>query len=259
MTNRSTQSVVRSRESNNFDNNLDQQETRNENTSPDTRQTLANSSNIYLLEQMEKHRHQIKRLEFLIKWLGYLKHHNTWNPEDHLSPALVQECFQQSPLENPTPTNAVLPKSEVYRSCQLLLNKKACWIIALMLNIVTVVASHSHCHFNPLFKKQNKPLVLSERNLTWKELLTYTTTVRLKIRLQAARPEKTGQLYFLDWTLPPVLKKRLHIFNHLALGAYDPLSPKNTSLIQTVTHACCRLAINASERPHPLKNPNTVP
>ena len=208
---------------------------------------------------MEKHRHQIKRLEFLIKWLGYLKHPNTWNPEDHLSPALVQECFQQSPLENPTPTNAVLPKSDVYRSCQLLLNKKACWIIALMLNIVTVVASHSHCHFNPLFKKQNKPLVLSERNLTWKELLTYATTLRLKIRLHAARPEKTGQLYFLDWTLPPVLEKRLHIFNHLALGAYDPLSPKNTSLIQTVTHACCRLAINASERPHPLKNPNTVP
>ena len=125
--------------------------------------------------------------------------------------------------------------------------------------ILTALASYTHCHFNPPFKKQSKPFVSSERNLTWKQLLTYGTTIRLKIQLQAARPEKTGQLYFLDWTLPPVLEKRLHIFNHLALGAYDPLSPKNTSLIQTVTHACCRLAINASERPHPLKNPNTVP
>ena len=56
-TNRSTQTVARSRESNNFANNLDQKEIRNENTSPDTRQTLANGSNIYLVEQMEKHRH----------------------------------------------------------------------------------------------------------------------------------------------------------------------------------------------------------
>ena len=108
-TNRSTQTVARSRESNNFANNLDQQETRNENTSPDTRQTLANGSNIYLVEQMEKHRHRMEKLEFLIKWLGFLNHPNTWKPEDHLPPALVPECFQQSLLENPTRTNAVLP------------------------------------------------------------------------------------------------------------------------------------------------------
>ena len=117
-------------------------------------------------------------------------------------------------------------------------------MIALMLTIViilTAVASHTHCHFNPPFKKQNKPFVSSERNLTWKQLLIYGTTVRLKIRLQAARPEKTGQLYFFDWMLPPVLAKRLHISNHLALGVYDPLSPKNTSLIQTATHARCHV------------------
>ena len=83
-TNRSTQTVARSRESNNFANNLDQQETRNENISPDTRQTLANGSNIYLVE---KHRHRIDKLEFLIKWLSYLNHPNTWKPEDH-SPLL---------------------------------------------------------------------------------------------------------------------------------------------------------------------------
>ena len=137
-----------------------------------------------------------------------------------------------------------------------------------MLTIVIIliaVASHTHCHFNPPFKKQNKPFVLSERYLTWKQQLTYGTRVRLKIRLQAARTEKTGQRYFLDWTLPTVLAKRLHISNHLALGVYDPLSPINTSLIQTVTHARCHLAMNASERPHPpppppKKNqPNTIP
>ena len=119
----------------------------------------------------------------------------------------------------------IIPKSGVYRPCQLLLKNKACWMIALMLTIVitlTAVASHTHCHFNPPFKKQNKPFVSSERNLTWKQLLNYGTTVRLKIRLQAARLEKTGQLYFLDWTLPPVLTKRLHISITLLLVSMTP-------------------------------------
>ena len=87
----------------------------------------------------------------------------------------------------------------------------------------------------------------------------HDTTVGLKIRLQVARPEKTGQLHFLDWTLPTVLAKTLHISNHLALGAYDPQSPKNTSLIQTVTHARCHLAMNASERPRPPSKPQCNP
>ena len=59
----------------------------------------------------------------------------------------------------------ITPKSYVYPPCQLLLNKKACWMIALMLTIVmilTTVASHTHCHFSPPFKKQNKPFVSSE-------------------------------------------------------------------------------------------------
>ena len=156
----------------------------------------------------------------------------------------------------------IIPKSDVYWPCQLLLNKKACWILEFILTIViilTAVVSYTHCHFNPPFKKQNKPLVSFERQLTLKELLTYGTTVRFKIRLQAARPEKFGQLYFLDWTLPPVLAKRLHISNHLALGVYDPLSPKNTSLIQTVAHARCHLAMKAIERPRPIQNPSAIP
>ena len=107
-------------------------------------------------------------------------------------------CMQRS---NST---IIIQKSDVYRPCQLILNKKACWMIAFMLTIViilTTAASHTHCHFNPPFKKQAKSFVLHERNFTWKELLTYVTSVRLKMRLQFARPEKTGQLYFLHWML----------------------------------------------------------
>ena len=134
-------SVVRSRESKNFANNLDQQETRNENISPDTRQTLANGSNIYLVE---KHRHRIDKLEFLIKWLSYLNHPNTWKPEDHSPTALVEKYFQQSLRENSTPTNVVLRTSNVYRPCQLLLNRKLCCMLILTLIAVimlTAVAS----------------------------------------------------------------------------------------------------------------------
>ena len=155
--NRSTQSVARSRETNNFANNLDQQETRNENISPDTRQTFANGSNIYLMKQMKKYRHQIEKPELLNKFLGYLNHSNTWKPEDHLFPPLVQEYFQQTLLENPTPTTAVLPTYDVYRPCQLLPKKKVCWMVIFTLItvfILTAVASHIHCHFKPPLRKQ---------------------------------------------------------------------------------------------------------
>ena len=165
---------------------------------------------------MEKHRNRIDKLEFLIKLLGYLNHPNTWKPEDDSPPALVENYFQQSPLENSTPTNVVLPTSNVYRPCQLLLNKKLCCMLILTLITVimlTAVASHIHCHFKPPFGKQDQSFVSPESNLAWKEVSTYGTTARLKNKLQAARSEKTGHLYFLDWTLPPVLAKRLHIFN----------------------------------------------
>ena len=160
-------------------------------------------------------------------------------------------CMQSSS------SSIIIPKSNVYRPCLLLLNKTACWMIALMLTIViilTAVASHAHCHFNPLFKKQNKPLVSSERNLTWKQLLTYGTTIHLKIRLQAARPQKTGQLYLLDWTLPPVLVERLHISNHLALGVYDPLYPKTPWSKESPTLAVTLLWMLVSTLV-PLKTP----
>ena len=112
--NHSTQSVAHSRETNNFANTLDHQKTTNEDISVDTHQTLVGGSNIYLMEQMKKHRHRIAKLDIVIKWLGYLNHPNTWKTEEYSLPALVQEYSQQTPLENPTPTNAVLPKSDVY-------------------------------------------------------------------------------------------------------------------------------------------------
>ena len=156
----------------------------------------------------------------------------------------------------------IIPKSGVYRPCQLLLNKKACWMIALMLTIViilTAVASHTHCHFNPPFKKQNKPFVSSERNLTWKQLLNYGTTVRLKIRLQAARLEKTGQLYFLDWTLPPVLTKRLHISITLLLVSMTPYllkTPPWSKQSPTLTATLLSTLVSA---PAPIQSHECLP
>ena len=176
-----------------------------------------------------------------------------------LAPSKQNRCPANTHYLPSSNSTIIIPKSDTYRPCQLLLSKKACWMFALMLTIVTIlttVASHTHCHFNHPFKKQNKPLVSPESNLTWKEILTYGTTVCLKIRLQPTRPEKTSQLYFLDWTLPPVLAKRLHISNHFALGVYDPIFPKNSSLIQTVTHASCHLAMNASEQTNRYKRTN---
>ena len=123
-------------------------------------------------------------------------------------------------ITNSTST-VTIPTSDIYQPCRLLLNKKACWMIAIILItvvILTAVASHTHCHFKPPIKEQDKPIVLPACNLTWKELLTYGTSVHFTVRLQPARSEKTGQLYFLEWTFPPILAKRLHISNHLVLG-----------------------------------------
>ena len=55
--NRGKQSVACSRETNNFVNNLDQQKTRNNNIPTDNHQTPINDSNIYLVDQVKKHRH----------------------------------------------------------------------------------------------------------------------------------------------------------------------------------------------------------
>ena len=55
-------------------------------------------------------------------------------------------------------TNNVEIRSKIHQPCRLTLNKKACWMIAIMLTtviILTAVASHTHCHFNPTFNEQN--------------------------------------------------------------------------------------------------------
>ena len=58
-------------------------------------------------------------------------------------------------ITNSTST-ITIPTSDIFRPCRLLLNKKACWMVAIMLIIViilTAVASHTHCHFTPHFKE----------------------------------------------------------------------------------------------------------
>ena len=55
-----------------------------------------------------------------------------------------------------------IPTSDIYGPCRLLLNKKDCWMVAIMLIIViilTAVASHIHCHFKPPFlRNRTNPL-----------------------------------------------------------------------------------------------------
>ena len=138
-------------------------------------------------------------------------------------------------ITNSTSTITTLT-SDLYRPYQLLLNKKVCWMtlfILIIAVVVTAVASHTHYHFKPPFKEPDKPIVSPARTLTWKELLAYGTSVCFTVRSQSARSEKTSRVYSLNWTLPPVLAKRLHITNHLVLGVFNPLHLQNTSLIQT--------------------------
>ena len=83
------------------------QNAKNADISNNTFQAFTNDNDIYLVEHVKKPRNQNGKLKFLIRWLGYSNHQNTWEPEDHLSSALVQEYFQQSLLKNPMPTNKV--------------------------------------------------------------------------------------------------------------------------------------------------------
>ena len=107
MFNQGRKSVARWRQENDFLNNHDQQKARTADISSNTSQTFANDNNTYLVEQVKNHCYRNRKLEFLIKWLGYSNCHNTLEPKDHLSPALVQEYFQQSSLKKPISTNKV--------------------------------------------------------------------------------------------------------------------------------------------------------
>ena len=106
--NRGKQRVAHSMEENNFPNNHNQLEAKNEYISGDTAQTIANGNGIYLVGQIKKHLHQDGKSEFLINLLDCSSRQNTWKPEDHLSPAPVQEYFQQSsPTKKPIRTNKI--------------------------------------------------------------------------------------------------------------------------------------------------------
>ena len=105
---RGKQTVARSGEINNFADNHDQKKKIiNHNLPTDACQTPATDNNIYLVEQVKNHRHRNGKLQFLFKCLSYSNRHNTWEPENHVYPALVREYFQHSSLEKSTPINAV--------------------------------------------------------------------------------------------------------------------------------------------------------
>ena len=62
------------------------------NLNPDT--VLLNAGdepNIYEVEEIENTRMRKKKREFLVKWKGYDKSENTWEPEENLNPVLVQK------------------------------------------------------------------------------------------------------------------------------------------------------------------------
>ena len=65
------QRVARPREESDFTSNRDRQKARTADISNNTSQTFTNNNDIYLVEQVKKHRHRNGKLEFLIKWLGY--------------------------------------------------------------------------------------------------------------------------------------------------------------------------------------------
>ena len=157
----------------------------------------------------------------------------------------------------------IIPTSDVYRPWQLLLNKKACWMVVFMLMtviILTAIASHTHCYFKLPFKKQGEFFVSPECNLTWKELLACGTSMRFTVKSLLVQFKKNNRLCLLDWQLPTVLHERLHLMDHLVLGAYNLLHPQNTIFIQTVIHSCCRFFIRDEEHlSSPVRAPSGIP
>ena len=157
----------------------------------------------------------------------------------------------------------IIPISDVHRPCQLLLNKKSLLdgsITLIIVVVLTAVASHTHSHLKPPFKKQEKSFASPARNLTWKELSTYGTSFSFSVKSQPVKSKNIRRLCLLDWAFRPVLAERLHLTNHLVLGVYNPLHPQNTTLIQTVTHARCRFVTRDKERHgSPIKGPNKIP
>jgi len=63
---------------------------------------LIKGENEYEVETIRKHRRfgQNKRLQYLLKWRGYLESNNTWEPIEQLhAPQLLKEYHSRHPLE----------------------------------------------------------------------------------------------------------------------------------------------------------------
>ena len=121
--------------------------------------------------------------------------------------------------------------------------------------ILTAVASHAHCHFKPPFGKQDESFVSPERNLTWKELLAYGSSIRFTVRSLLVEVKKNSRLDFFDWKLRSVLATRLHISNHLALGVYDPYLLKTPPWFKQAPTLAVTLLWTTESAPTPLKIP----
>ena len=70
---------------------------------------------------------------------------------------------------NSSKCTIITPTSDVYQPWQLLLNKKACWMFAIVLIIeiaLIAIAFYTHCHLKPPFKKQEESLASPAPNLT---------------------------------------------------------------------------------------------
>ena len=109
----------------------------------------------------------------------------------------------------------IIPTSDIYRPCQLPLNKKACWMVIFKLTagvVLTAVASHTQCHFKPPSKKQKVSFASPACNFN--------------CQITTREPKRTGRLYLLNWAIPPVLAETLNLTNHLFLGVYNPLHPQ---------------------------------
>lgn len=108
-------------------------------------------------------------------------------------------------------SDIIIPTFGIYRRCQLLLNKRVCWIVIFTLItvvVLTAIASHTHCHchFKPSFKKQEESFALPPPNLSSKGLLAYSRSFGFTVRSQPVKSKKAHQLYLLDSAIPPCFR-----------------------------------------------------
>ena len=72
---------------------MQEQNAKNADISNNTSQAFTNDNDIYLVEHLKKPRNRNGKLKFLIRWLGYCNHQNTWEWDDHLPSASSRSIF----------------------------------------------------------------------------------------------------------------------------------------------------------------------